>query len=168
MNVFQFYVNTRQFLKGIQSQYIHIYIYIYIYIFIYIIYINNIYIYIYIYIYLRVVSTKQLIKSEYNKITRTLTKVPPHLSFRLRYLFQHKSVRDKKLLKPQSEYSRPSLHRHAAKSMDSQQVFDKRKFNKGRAKKYHEGVKNCFTRNTQIKRRIWVICYQEATIGFWS
>ena len=58
------------------------YIYIYIYIYIY-----NIYIYIYIYI--SAVSTKLLIKLEYNEMTRTLTKIPPHVSFRLRYLFQY-------------------------------------------------------------------------------
>ena len=68
-------------------------------------------------------------------MTRTLKKIPPHVSFRLRYLFQDKGVRGKELLKLYSEYSRTSLYRHAAKSMESTQVVDKQKFNKGRPKK---------------------------------
>ena len=64
-------------------------------------------------------------------MTGKLTKIPPHVSFRLRYLFQDKGVRGKELLKLYPEYSRTSL------SIDSTQVADKRKFNKGRPKKYH-------------------------------
>ena len=68
-------------------------------------------------------------------MTRTLTKIPLHVSFRLRHLFQDKDVRRKKLLKLYPEYLRTSLYRHAVKSIDSTQVVDKRKFNKGRPKK---------------------------------
>ena len=57
------------------------------------------------------------------------------MSLRLRYLFQEKGVRGKELLKLIPEYSRTSLYRHAVKSIDSTQVGDKRKFNKGRRKK---------------------------------
>ena len=65
-------------------------------------------------------------------------------------------------------HSRTSLYQHAVKSIDSTQVVDKRKFNKGREtkKSITKGGKNYSTRYTQIKGRIWVICYQEATIGF--
>ena len=68
-------------------------------------------------------------------MTRILTKIPPHVSFRLRYLFQDKGVRGKELLKLYPEYSGTSLYRHAVKSIDSIQIFDKRKFNKGTPKK---------------------------------
>ena len=67
-------------------------------------------------------------------MTRTLTKIPPHVSFRLRYLFQDKGVRGKELLKLYPEYPRTSLYRHAIKSVDSTQVVPKSKFNKGRPK----------------------------------
>ena len=70
-------------------------------------------------------------------MTRALTKIPPHVSFRLRYLFQVKGFRGKELLKLYPEYSRASLYRHTVKSIDSIQVVDKRKFNKGKPKKYH-------------------------------
>ena len=43
-------------------------------------------------------------------MTRKLTKIPPHVSFRLRYLFQDKGVRRKELLKLYPEYSRTSLY----------------------------------------------------------
>ena len=68
-------------------------------------------------------------------MTRTLTKIPPHVSFRLIYLFQDKGVRGQELLKIYPEYSRTSLYRYAAKSIDSTQVVDKRKFNRGRPRK---------------------------------
>ena len=68
-------------------------------------------------------------------MTRTLTKIPPHVSFRLRYLFQDKGVRGKELLKIYPEYSRRSLYQHAAKTMDSTKVVEKSKFNKVRPKK---------------------------------
>ena len=68
-------------------------------------------------------------------MTRTLKNIPPHVSYRLRYLFQDKRVRGKELLKLYSEYSRASLYRHAVKLIDSTQTVDKRKFNKGRPKK---------------------------------
>ena len=68
-------------------------------------------------------------------MTRTLTKIPPHVSFRLRYVFQDKGVRGKELLKLYPESSRASLCRHVIKSIDSTQVVDKRKFNKDRSKK---------------------------------
>ena len=67
-------------------------------------------------------------------MTRTLAKTPPHVSFRLRYLFQDKGVRGQELLKLYPEYLRTNLHRHAAKSINSTQVVHKRKFNKGRSK----------------------------------
>ena len=63
------------------------------------------------------------------------TKIPPHASFRLRYLFQDKGVRGNELLKLYAEYLRTSLYWHAVKSIDSTQVVDKREFNKGRPKK---------------------------------
>ena len=66
-------------------------------------------------------------------MTRTLTKIPLHVSFRLRYLFQDKGVRGKELLKLYPEYSRASLYRQVCvKSIESTQVVDKSKFNKGR------------------------------------
>ena len=68
-------------------------------------------------------------------MSRTLTKIPPHMSLRLRYLFQDKSVRGKELLKLYSEYSRTSLYQHAVKSIDSTQVADKGNFIKGRPEK---------------------------------
>ena len=68
-------------------------------------------------------------------MTRTLTKIPLHVSFRLRHLFQDKRDRDKELLKLYIEYSRTSLYRHAVKSIDLTRVVDKRKFNKDRPKK---------------------------------
>ena len=68
-------------------------------------------------------------------MTRTLTKIQPHVSFRLRYLFQDKGVTGKELLKLYPEYSRTSLYQHAVKSINSTQIVDKRKFNKGRPKK---------------------------------
>ena len=68
-------------------------------------------------------------------MTRTLTKIPLHVSFRLRHLFQDKDFRRKKLLKLYPEYLRTSLYRHAVKSIDSTQVVDQRKFNKGKPKK---------------------------------
>ena len=40
---------------------------------------------------------------------RTLTKIPPHVSFRLRHLFQDKGVRGKTFLKLYPEYLRTSL-----------------------------------------------------------
>ena len=58
------------------------------------------------------------------------------MSFRLRYLFQDKCVRGKELLTIYPEYSRTSLYQHAVESIDSTRVADKRKFNKGRPKKY--------------------------------
>ena len=68
--------------------------------------------------------------------------------FRLRYFFQD---RGKELLKLYPEYSRTSLYRHAVKSIDSTQVVDKSKFNKGRLNKVSlRGGKNYFARNTQI------------------
>ena len=67
--------------------------------------------------------------------TTTLTKIPSHVSFRLRHLFQDKGVRGKIFLKLYTEYLRTSLYRHAVKSIDSTQVVDKRKFNKGRPRK---------------------------------
>ena len=66
---------------------------------------------------------------------RALTKIPLHVSFRLRHLFQDKRDRDKELLKLYIEYSRTSLYRHDVKSIDLTQVVDKRKFNKDRPKK---------------------------------
>ena len=68
-------------------------------------------------------------------MTRALTKIPLHVSFRLRHLFQDKDFRRKKLLKLYPEYLRTSLYRHAVKSIDSTQVVDQRKFNKGKPKK---------------------------------
>ena len=68
-------------------------------------------------------------------MTRALTKIPLHVSFRLRHLFQDKGFRRKKLLKLYPEYLRTSLYRHAVKSIDSTQVVDQRKFNKGKPKK---------------------------------
>ena len=68
-------------------------------------------------------------------MTRALTKIPLHVSFRLRHLFQNKDFRRKKLLKLYPEYLRTSLYRHAVKSIDSTQVVDQRKFNKGKPKK---------------------------------
>ena len=68
-------------------------------------------------------------------MTRALTKIPLHVSFRLRHLFQDKDFRRKKLLKLYPEYLRTSLYRHAVKSIDSTQVTDQRKFNKGKPKK---------------------------------
>ena len=68
-------------------------------------------------------------------MTRILTKIPLHVSFRLRHLFQDKRDRDKELLKLYIEYSRTSLYRHDVKSIDLTQVVDKRKFNKDRPKK---------------------------------
>ena len=61
--------------------------------------------------------------------------IPPHVSVRLRYLFQDKGVRGKELFKLYPEYSRTSLYYYAAKSIDSTQAVDKRKFNKGRREK---------------------------------
>ena len=60
MNVFQFYVNARHFLKGIQSQYIYIYIYTAYILYntysilqtIYVMYIYIMYVYIYIYMFI--------------------------------------------------------------------------------------------------------------------
>ena len=68
-------------------------------------------------------------------MSRIFTKIPPHVSFRLRYLFQDKGVRGKELLKLYPEYSRTSLYWHAVKSTDSTQIVDKSKFNKGTPKK---------------------------------
>ena len=68
-------------------------------------------------------------------MTIALTKIPLHVSFRLRHLFQDKDVRRKKSLKLYPEYLRTSLYRHAVKSIDSTQVVDQRKFNKGKPKK---------------------------------
>ena len=68
-------------------------------------------------------------------MTRALTKIPLHVSFRLRHLFQDKDFRRKKLLKLYPEYLRTSLYWHAVKSIDSTQVVDQRKFNKGKPKK---------------------------------
>ena len=68
-------------------------------------------------------------------MTRTLTKITSHVSFRLRYLFQDKGVRGKELLNLYPEYSRTSLYRHTVRSVDSTQVVDKGKFNKRRPKK---------------------------------
>ena len=68
-------------------------------------------------------------------MTRTLTKIPPHVSFKVRHLFQDKDVRRKKVLKLYPVYLRTCLYRHAVKSIDSTQVVDNRKFNKGRQKK---------------------------------
>ena len=68
-------------------------------------------------------------------MTRALTKIPLHVSFRLRHLFQDKDFRRKKVLKLYPEYLRTSLYRHAVKSIDSTQVVDQRKFNKGKPKK---------------------------------
>ena len=108
-------------------------------------------------------------KLEYWKITRSFKKIPPHVSFSLKYIFKDKGVRGKELLKLYQEYSRASLYQHAVKSIDWTQVVDKCKFNKGRPKKsITKGGKNYFTRNTQIKRRICVICYQQAMNGFWA
>ena len=101
-------------------------------------------------------------------MTRTLKKIPPRVSFKLRYLFQDKVVRGKQLLKLYPEYLRTSLYRHAAKSMDSAQVVDKRKFKKGRPKKVSLREERIVLQEYAIKGRIWVICYQEATIGFWT
>ena len=68
-------------------------------------------------------------------MTRTLTKIPPHASFRLRYLFQEKGVRGNELLKLYPEFSRISLYRDAVESIDLIQIVYKRKLNKGRPKK---------------------------------
>ena len=70
-------------------------------------------------------------------MTRTLTKIPPHVSFRLRYLFQDKGVRSKELLKLYPEYSRTSLYQHAVKSVDSTQVVYNTNLIKADQKKYH-------------------------------
>ena len=64
-------------------------------------------------------------------MTRTLTKIPPHVSFKVRHLFQDKDVRRKKVLKLYPVYLRTCLYLHAIKSIDSTQVVD----NKGRPKK---------------------------------
>ena len=74
----------------------------------------------------------------------TLKNIPPHVSFRLRYLFQDKGFRGKELLKLYPEHSRIRLYRHAARLIDSTQVVDKSRFNKGRPKKNHEGGKELF------------------------
>ena len=58
--------------------------------------------------------------------------IPPHVSFRLKYLFKDKGVRGKKLLKLYPEYSRTSLYQHAVKST---QVVDKGRVNKSKPKK---------------------------------
>ena len=52
--------------------------------------------------------------------------------------------------------------------MDSTQIVDKHNLIKADQKRITKGGKNCFTRNVQIKGRIWVICYQEAMTGFWT
>ena len=49
--------------------------------------------------------------------------------------FRIKILDVKKLLKLYPEYLRTSLYRHAVKSIDSTQVVDQRKFNKGKPKK---------------------------------
>lgn len=54
--------------------------------------------------------------------------------FRLRYLLWDKAVTDKKLLKLYPEYPRASLYGDAAKLVDSTQVVEKYKFNKGKPK----------------------------------
>ena len=69
-------------------------------------------------------------------MNRTLTKIPPHVSFRLRYLFQGKGVRGKESLKLYPDYSRASVYRHVVKSIDSTQVVDKCQFNKRRPNKF--------------------------------
>ena len=63
------------------------------------------------------------------------TYIPSNVSFRLKYLFQYKGVRGKGLLKLYPEYSRTSLFWHGTEPIDSTQVADKHKFNKGRPKK---------------------------------
>ena len=68
-------------------------------------------------------------------MNRTLTKILPHVPFRLRYLFQGKGVRGKESLKLYPDYSRASLYRHVVKSIDSTQVVDKCQFNKRRPNK---------------------------------
>ena len=68
-------------------------------------------------------------------MTRILIKIPPHVSFRLRYLFQKRGIRGIELLNIYPESSRTSLHRHAVKSKGSTQIVAKRKFNKDRPKK---------------------------------
>ena len=99
-------------------------------------------------------------------MTRTLTKIPPHVSFKVRHLFQDKDVRRKKVLKLYPVYLRTCLYRHAVKSIDSTQVVDNRKFNKGRQKKsITKGENNYSMRNAQFKGRI---CYQGVMIRFWT
>ena len=99
-------------------------------------------------------------------MTRTLTKIPPHVSFKVRHLFQDKDVRRKKVLKLYPVYLRTCLYRHAVKSIDSTQVVDNRKFNKGRPKKsFTKGENNYSMRNAQFKGRI---CYQGVMIRFWT
>ena len=66
--------------------------------------------------------------------TRTLTKIPPHVSFRLRHLFQDKGDRGKIFLKLYPEYFRTSLYRHAVKSINLTQVVDKRKLKEDQKK----------------------------------
>ena len=66
-------------------------------------------------------------------MTRALTKIPAHVSFRLRYLFQDKGIGGKELLKLYPEYSK-KVYRYTVKSIESTQVVDKRKFNKSRPK----------------------------------
>ena len=65
---------------------------------------------------------------------KKLSIIPPHVSFRLRYLYQDKGIKGKELLKLYPEFSKTSIYRHAKKPIDSTEVVDKRKFNKGRPK----------------------------------
>ena len=66
---------------------------------------------------------------------RNLKKIPPHVSFRLRYLYQDKGLRGKELLRLYPEFSRTSIYRHVSKSLSSEVFEDGRKQNKGRPKK---------------------------------
>ena len=68
-------------------------------------------------------------------MTRTLKTIPPQPIQVEIPISGDKGVIGKELLKLYPEYSKLSLYQHAVKSIDSTQVVDKRKFNKGRPKK---------------------------------
>lgn len=69
---------------------------------------------------------------------RKLNKIPMEVSVHLRYLYQDKEIRGKKLLKKYPMYSKASIYRHATKPITARGNDDKRSSNKGRPPKLTE------------------------------
>lgn len=86
---------------------------------------------------------------------KKLNNIPLEVSIHLRYMYQDKGVRGKKLLNLYPQFSGASVYRHAKKKIFSKDLGDKRRFNKGRPPKLSQRDKRAIMRQIPILRKAY-------------